>query len=280
MTFSEIENQRRPLGLITGKYYLRNYEDGDESELVQLFDKAYMNYGGYVRRTPEYWRWCCLQRPDVETRGIIVAVDKITREVVGYVVAGKSGSLWELVCGPHRDKKEIVTLLIDNAVSYVEQSGAASVNFTAPQSDLAIRQVCRDHGFAVGEPPKMFLSVLNFQRLVSHIANEKASVLKEEFDETLLIRIKDAPFWVSDSISVKINRDDVTVDDKPLASTIQVDIDYLTFCSVLFGSLSPFGAFARLRLKVKPLSKISTLLSLLSTLQIRSEWSFQLSEFG
>jgi len=267
-------------GFGTCKYELRIYEEGDEAEIVKLFDKAYSNYGGYVRKTPEYWRWCCLQRPDVEREGILVAMEKATREIVGYVVAGKSGSLWELTCPPHPDKKEIVTLLLDNAVSYLEKKGAASVNFAAPQADLVIGQACKERGFATSAPPKMFLSVLNFQKLVSLIANDKADELKEKFDETLLIRIKDAPFWVCDTICVNINRNEVTVDDKSQDSTIHVDVDYLTFCSLLFGSLSPFDAFTRFRLKVRPRSKTPTLLRLLSALQIKTDWSFQLSEFG
>jgi hypothetical protein len=280
LTINEFERQKPMAGFGTGKYELRIYEDGDEAKIVKLFDKAYSNYGGYVRKTPEYWRWCCLQRPDVGREGILVAMEKATREIVGYVVAGKSGSLWELTCPPHPDKKEIVTLLLDNAVSYLEQKGVASVNFTAPQADLVIGQACKEQGFATGAPPKMFLSVLDFQKLFFLIANGKADELKEKFDEILLIRIKDAPFWVCDTICVKINRNEIAVGAKSRDSTIQVDVDYLTFCSLLFGNSSPFGAFARFRLKVRPLFKTSTLLRFLSALQIRTVWSFQLSEFG
>jgi hypothetical protein len=104
--------------------------------------------------------------------------------------------------------------------------------------------------------------------------------LKGKFAETLVIKIKDAPFWVCGTICVKIDRNGVAVNDNARDSTIQVDVDYLTFCSLLFGMLSPFGAFARFRLKVRPLSKISTLLGLLSVLRIRIGWSFQLSDFG
>jgi len=280
VTINKVDSQNLVAGFGAGKYEMRIFEEGDEAKIVKLFAKAYSNYGGYVRRTPEYWKWCCLQRPDVERDGILVALEKDSGEIVGYVVAGKSGNLWELTCPPHPDKKKIVSLLLGNAVSYLEQKGVASVNFTAPQADSVIKQACKEMGFATSAPPKMFLSILNFQKLISLMANDKADELKEKFSETLVIRIKDAPFWLSDTIRVKISRNEVAVDDNARDSTVQVDVDYLTFCSLLFGNLSSFGAFARFRLKVRPLSKTSTLLRLLSVLRIRNCWSFQLSDFG
>lgn len=263
------------------KYSVRTFEDGDEVAIVKLFEKAYMNYGGFTIKTPECWRWCCLQRPGVEKEGILLALDKESNKIVGYVVAGKSGNLWELSCDPENDRKAIVKFLLCEATAYLESVGASSVNFTAPQSDPIIKQVCKECGFAASPPPKMFLSVLNPQMIVNLQASDIANKLRAKFDEAILLRIKDAPFWINDTISIHINRDGVTVEDAPRArTTIQLQIDYITFSSMLFGNISPFGAFIRSRLKIRPLSKISTALKLLSYLQIGAEWSFPLSDYG
>ena len=267
-------------GFEADKFTLRSYEDGDETEIVKIFSEAYSNYGGYVKRTQEYWRWCCLQRPDVEKEGIMVAFDQTTRKMVGYVVAGKSGSLWELTCSPRPDKEEIVKLLLDNAVSYLKKKETASVSFNAPQADLVITKVCKENGFATSVPQKMFLSVLNLQSLISLIANSKAERLKEKFEEKLLIKIKDAPFWVSDTIRLKISHEAIAVGEGSDNSTIQIDVDYLTFCALLFGNSSSLSAVLHSRLKVKPLHKTLTLLKLLSDLRITANWSFPLSEYG
>jgi len=52
------------LSLEACKYKIRSFEDGDENEIVQLFDRIYSDYGGFTLKTPEYWRWGCLKRPD------------------------------------------------------------------------------------------------------------------------------------------------------------------------------------------------------------------------
>ncbi|TET62287.1 hypothetical protein E3J49_08460, partial [Candidatus Bathyarchaeota archaeon] len=76
------------------KYKIRSFEDGDENEIVQLFDRIYSDYGGFTLKTPEYWRWCCLKRPDVEKEGVFVVEDG-DENVVGYAVVGGSGNIWE-----------------------------------------------------------------------------------------------------------------------------------------------------------------------------------------
>jgi len=48
------------LSLKACEYRVRGFEDGDEVEIVRLFDRVYAGYGGFTLKTPEYWRWCCL----------------------------------------------------------------------------------------------------------------------------------------------------------------------------------------------------------------------------
>jgi len=262
------------------KYSVRTFMDGDEIAIVQLFENAYGNYGGYTIKTPEDWRWCCLQRPDVERKGILVALDKGSREIVGYVVAGKSGYLWELSYDPQHDGEQIVSLLLDKATTYIEAAGASSVNFNAPRKDAIIKRASKKLGFADSEPPQMFLSVLNMQRIISLLANNKANELTTRYNETILIKIKDAPFWVGDTIFMQINQVGITVGDEAQAYTTQLQTDYITLSSILFGNTSPFNAFIRAKLKIKPLSKTLTVLKLLSNLQIKTEWTYPLSDYG
>jgi hypothetical protein len=254
--------------------------DGDEIAIVQLFEKAYANYGGYSKKTPECWRWCCIKRPDVERNGIIVALDNDSKEIAGYVVAGKSGYLWELAYNPQSDGESIVSLLLDKATTYIESAGASSVNFNAPQKDRVIKRVCQKRGFVASEPPKMFLSVLNLRELVSLLADNKASELLQKYDETILIKIEDAPFWVDAAIFVHINKVGIKVGNESQVPTIQLGTDYTTFSSILFGNQSPFSAFVHAKLKIKPLSKIYTMLKVLSALQVNTAWFYPLSDYG
>jgi hypothetical protein len=261
------------------KYRVRLFEDGDEMEIVRLFNSMYDGYGGFTLRTAEYWRWCCLKRPDVETRGVFVVVDE-DEKVVGYAVVGSSGNIWELCYDPKRGGEEIVSLLLSEATRYLEEVGAVSITFNAPREDRVFCNVGRVHGFAVLPPRKMFLSVLNLGELISEIVKNRKEELTGKFDEAVLVKLKDAPFWINNRVFIQISRDGVKVEHEPLPSTIIVETDVISLSSLLFGILSPIQSLIRLKLKVKPFWKIPTLLRLLSSLQVKAPWFFPLSDYG
>jgi ribosomal protein S18 acetylase RimI-like enzyme len=262
------------------KYQVRNFKDGDEIEIVQLFDKTYATYGGFTLRTPDYWRWCCLKRPDVEREGLFVVVDQENEKVVGYAVAGRSGNIWELCYDSKHGGEEIASLLLSEATRYLESVGATSINLSAPKEDYVLNKVCRDFGFSVHPPIKMFLSILNFHGLISLLLNSKKEEITKEFDEVILIKLKDAPSWVEDTLSIQISRDEAQVDNKAQSPTIQVETDVITLSSLLFSVLSPFQSIIRLKLRVKPFWKTLVLLRLLSHLQVKASWFFPLSDYG
>jgi len=263
----------------TCKYKVRSFEDGDEIEIVRLFDRMYANYGGFSLKTPEYWRWCCLGRPDVEKEGLFVVVDG-DEKLVGYAVVGRSGNIWELCYDPRSEGEEIVSLLLDEATCYLERAGATSITFNAPKEDYVVNRACRKVGFAAFPPPKMFLSILDFRKLLSLLVKGKKEKLMARFDEAVLVKLKDAPFWINDTIFIKISQEGVQVDYEPQSSTIQMETDIITFSSLLFGIVSPFQSLIHLKLRVKPFWKTPTLLKLLSSLRLKTTWFFPLSDYG
>jgi hypothetical protein len=261
-------------------YLIRPFEEGDEVEIVKLFDKTYQYYGGYARKTPENWRWCCLQRPDVEKEGVLLASSR-DNKVVGYVVIGKSGSLWELSYDCNSDGKKITALLLKQATAYLEKVGASSVNFAFPIKDLTMKKVCKELGFTSSLPPKMFVSILSLGSLFSLLANNKAEQLAK-FNDSVLITVTDAPNWIKSPVLIQISHGKVTVEDQTVASSpsIQLHTDYFTLAAILFGNRSALNAFFHLSLKIRPFSKIFAMLKLLSQLQIKADWTFQLSDYG
>ena len=268
------------MGKKVAKYDVRTFQDGDEAKIAQLLNKAYADYGGPAMKSPEYWRWRCLERPDVERSGLFVAFDRLKGDVVGHVVAGRSGNVWELCYDPEHDGEEIVPMLIDKAVRYLEKAGATSINITAPEEDKAIRRTCMDYGFISNPPSKVFLSVLDLVELASLLANDKRGELMARFDETVLVKLEDAPSWISSTIFMKIGKNGVQVTDKLLPHSVNLETDFLTFCSLLFGNLSPSKALSSAKFRVTPSSKVSTLVEILSCLRMKTKWFFPLSEFG
>jgi putative sterol carrier protein len=140
--------------------------------------------------------------------------------------------------------------------------------------------VCKKRGFVARKPPKMFLSVLNLQKIVSSLIDNNANELTKKYDETVLIKIMDPPFWVDPTILVQINQLGIKVGNETQQYTMQLQADYFTFSSILFGNTSPFSAFIRAKLKIRPLTKTLTMLKLLSNMQVKTEWFYPLSDYG
>ena len=84
---------------------VRTYRHGDEQSLVELWARAYSDYGGHVPKTPEYWRWCVVDRPGIEAEDIVLLESGST--LVAYGVLGRKdspvgpgGSVLELAVEP------------------------------------------------------------------------------------------------------------------------------------------------------------------------------------
>jgi hypothetical protein len=204
-------------------FHIRGFRDGDEDEIIQLFEKCYGDYAGYVSRTREYWRWCCLERPDVERTGVLIAAKQADDKLLGYAVVGTSGSIWELGYDGEESGKEVVGLLLEAAIQYLTSVGASSVNVQAPVDDDVVREACAGLGLVEARPPRAFVSILDFQELLSLLASDGKEKL-EGVNETIEIVAKDAPKWINGRAMVRICDGAISgVDDEGQKPTISLD---------------------------------------------------------
>ncbi|MEM2440179.1 MAG: hypothetical protein QW493_03060 [Candidatus Bathyarchaeia archaeon] len=260
-------------------YIIRNFTEGDEEGIVQLFNESYARFGGHVPRTVEYWRWCCLKRPDVRKEGIFLAFDKETGDLEGYVVAGLSGNLWELCVKP--DRKEVALILLEKAVDYLEEMGVSAVNVNVPEDDEALNEACKEMGFARVDVHKLFVGALSFGKLISMLACKVENAPLANLKETICIKIDDAPFWVEKAVSIRVEGGKMEVLEGLIESpTIHVKTDVKTFLAVLMGVLSPRRALLNLKMRIKPFWKIPALNRFLCLLQISDKWFWPLTDFG
>jgi len=262
-----------------GGHTLRNFVDGDEEEIVRLFNEVYGGLGGYVPRTVEYWRWCCLKRPDVRDDGIFLVFDEETGELEGYAVVGLSGNVWEFCSRP--DREDVASVLLEKIINYLDEMGVSSVNLNVPGNDEVLNNACIKMGFAKVNVHKMFVGVLSFRRLISTLLKDKAEFLSRRFKERICIRVEDAPFWIEKAIYISVNDGGVKVLEGPMESpTILVKTDVKTLLSVLVGVLSLRRALLSLRIRVKPFWKILAVKSFLSHIRIDCSWYWPLGDFG
>ena len=260
-------------------YELRNFMDEDEERIVELFNDVYGRFSGYVPRTVEYWRWCCLNRPDVKRNGIFLVFDRETGDLAGYVVVGLSGNIWELCvrsnCG------DAALTLLDRAITYLEDAGVSAVNVNVPKSDETLNEACRKMGFAMVDVHKLFVGVLSFRKLISIFARSKVDVLTKKFNERICIIVKDPSLWIERAVSIKVDDRGIDVFEGMIESpTVSVKTDAKALLAVLVGALNPKQAFLSFRIRVKPFWKAITMESFLRSLRMDASWFWPLGDFG
>lgn len=267
------------LWLNVTEYYVRTFQDGDEEGILRVFEECYGKYVGYVVRTPEYWRWCCLDRPDVTAESVFLVVSRSNERIVGYSVVGKSGNIWELGVGREGDSEEIAELLLSKASDWLVRVGASQINLHAPIDDENIRVMCEKLGFDECRPPDVYVSVLDFQRLILWMLQRRNDELKS-VEEVVEFRLKDAPTWVGNSFGLRIDDGSAEIVEVVGKPTISVETDTVTLAKMLLQKKSPLSALVRGKVKVKPFWRFRSFLKLFSVLSLEGSWFTPLSDYG
>lgn len=259
------------------EYTVRHYEKGDEKEIVRVFNEVYEAYGGVVPRTVEYWRWCCLKRPDVEENGIFLVVDQKSR-VVGYAVVGSTGNIWEFCASG--DKEEVASLLIRETLRYLDRLDVSSVRVNVPR-DAELGKVFAEAGLGEISGERMFVSSLSPRdTFAAAIANRKNESICQ-FEEVVAVTLSSTPQGIENAFSIRAHGGEVEVasglSEYP---SMSVRMDFVSFLSVLLGGSGPYRFFFKGQLRVKPFWKAIRFLKYLSSLRVDDRWSFPLSDFG
>ena len=256
---------------------VRTYQEGDEIQLVTLFNEAYQAYLGFVPRTVEYWRWSCLARPDVDEEGIVIVVQR--EKIVAYAVVGRSGNIWELCFDGAQKSEALVSLVLGKAVEYLRRVGSDAASLNLPCDDSVARDACKRAGFSELPASNLFLSVLDYEgllRLLSSVDKEKLMSFGQDF----LIRLRDARSWTSPVIFIGLRngRLEIRSEDKPCDVLIETDTS--TLASILFGTCEPLWALLRFELRIRPLRKVRRALKFLSLLTVNGPWFLPRADLG
>ncbi|MGQ9539358.1 MAG: SCP2 sterol-binding domain-containing protein, partial [Candidatus Bathycorpusculaceae bacterium] len=229
--------------------------------------------------TVEYWRWCCLKRPDVKRDGIFLVFDRENGNLAGYAVVGLSGNIWELCVRPNCEDAALT--LLDRAVSYLMDMGVSAVNVNVPKGDETINEACKKMDFAKVDVHKLFVGVLSIRKLISILAQDKEDALTKKFNERICITVENPSPWIEKAVSIKVGDGGIDVFEGVIESpTVSVKTDARTLLAVLFGALSPQKAFLSLRIRVKPFWKALVAERFLYVLRMDVAWFWPLGDFG
>lgn len=140
---------------------------GDEQVLADLHNRAFAAYPGTVLRTPEYWRWACVDRPGVSPEGIIILEEGDGIE--GYVVVSDDGTILEFAVDPETDRLRVALLLLESAEQRARQTAAVRLTVNVPASDDVLAEAMARRGFGPGELSRVHVTIHEYPELVRHL---------------------------------------------------------------------------------------------------------------
>jgi hypothetical protein len=259
------------------EYTARTYIQGDETSFVLLFNTEHANLAGFVPRTVEYWRWCCLERPDVTEKSILI-VEK-ENKTVGYVVVGKSGNIWELCYDSSQNAKAIVSKLLTWAEDYARSVGSSSMVLNAYNKDLVVREVCQDMDFAESLPEPTFLTVLDLPQLIREVLQAKSQALNT--NELFWFNLKNCPPWCLSRFGVRLEKNQVTIlEEHGPVSGITIEAEMSAVVGLIFRKENLLKAVAASKVQVHPFWKIFRVKQLFELLEMRTPWFMPRADIG
>jgi putative sterol carrier protein len=264
--------------MTTVNYNTRPFAYGDEAAIVELFNSTFKDYAGYVPRTVEYWKWSCLQRPDVTTEGIMLACKG--NKIVGYIVLGKTGNIWEF-CYDKTEKAElIVSELLIFAVNYLEKAKAESILLNYPSKDAVVKKVCKKLGLAESPPEYVSISVLNFPRLISDILKESGK--ESKINCSISFKLHKSPTSLSKCFYADLKNGKITIleQNNLCKPEIVFEMDEGILLLFILGKINGARALLFSKMRVKPLWKIRKALKILSLLKNNSPWYMPRADIG
>lgn len=252
------------------KLRFRTYHPEDGAKLVSFFNKTFENYAGFVPRTLEYWSWYYKSRPDVKEDGITILEYK--DQIVAYAVVGKTGNIWEFCYDFENEKaEEIASLLMEKSVAYAIDNEASEIKLHAPKSDKLIRKICLNMGFTNTHYRYLFLSVLDFVKLVDKILNGSDPIRFE--GRVFEIILKDAPTWMDESLYIEFNTPSVSVKGKSTKTPdVKIETTVFTLAEIIFRKKNLWWSLLMRKIKIAPLWNLFKALEFLDKLRLNGVW--------
>ena len=159
----------------------RHYREGDEKQLVDLFNVAFQQNGVGFVRTPKNWIWRYLQSPGFEPEMCQIAEDVDKKKIVGAVYAnlieevpigGKKylvGDINDVSCHPDYTRKKIATRLMEMAFNYMKRKGCDFSMLLTGINGKARKFIYKRLGYIDFEKDYIFIQFPNIPHLIKNI---------------------------------------------------------------------------------------------------------------
>lgn len=124
----------------------RSFRPGDVEDIVHLWERAYREYGGYVPRRPERWRWNVLDRPGTTDDDVRIVEDADGR-LRAYGVLDGNGMVLELAVDPlvgDAARRKLTRRLLSSLEERARDRGVDRLRGTVPLDDAPVCEAFRE----------------------------------------------------------------------------------------------------------------------------------------
>jgi len=160
-----------------GSIVYRHYQDGDETQLADLYNRSFQANGPGLVRTPKNWNWRYVQSPNFEPEMIQIAEDTEKNKIVGSIhvslvervfideISLLNGEINDVACHPEYMRQGIARRLLKNAIKYMKKKKCDISMLTADYSGFPRKKLYLKEGYRDYDREKMFVQFPNVLNL-------------------------------------------------------------------------------------------------------------------
>jgi len=244
---------------------IRNYEPGDERDIVRLFHENYGSFTGPVKLTPGRWREMHRQgwwnRPSVVEDPECARIAFRGKRMVGYILfhqrmPGEGHAfLQELCVADVPDRERLAHLLLEDALEVLRRRGVDTVTWMQSPVDPLAAGLADEAGFLeLRREPTVFMArVVSLRALLGELASALSRRLREsdfrQWSGTILLQVDE------EQAGLKVARGTVTLLARPPAKpSITVRTDQGTLCRLAMGALRVEETYQQDWLPARPIA--------------------------
>lgn len=260
---------------------IRCYQSGDENSLTELWESAHADFGGYVPKTPEYWKWCIVDRPGVEPEDILIL--EHGERVVAYAVLaqkkdanGYIGTVLEFAIEPSlstRKRKFFVNKLIVEIEKRSRYRGDELLNLMVPSKDTAVVSALEKAGYRAEALDVFQLVIVDLVLLLKLILDQRKNSLPAGQSSSFRFAIQPGYYRYCPYESVRIELGpEPEVEESTSNADYTVYTDLSTLTDIIFRRSNFNNAVKNNSMNIKPEDGTEAVRSLFQVLSLKSDW--------
>jgi len=261
---------------------VRSYQHGDEETLIDLWARAYSDYGGHVPKNPEYWRWCVLERPGVEAEDVVLLEHQDT--LIAYGVLGRKespvgpgGTVLELAVEPSLTPAER-TRSVSQLISVLEERSRARgdeiFEVSVPSTEQFMVGALEAADFKPEKSDSMQLVIVDvmglMQKILERRGSEIAAIPAQSF--AFIIQQEEYRALPLGRIRMELSSSGVSVEESAVDADFEVVAELSSLLDIIFRRDDVANIIRDDRIRVQPETGADALARLLRLLAIRSNW--------